>query len=152
MNHSYFDNKPDFKRIDGGYLYISTGSHWCDCGYISVDSEQHQEHFEKGYHEIFADRRANGPCECPPYQEWSEVKRLAVRNLDDEVQYYTTAIKAGGRYFYCKDDATVEITDYEYHRVTHNPKLYYFTTALWLDCYFERMSGKASERMREDAH
>jgi hypothetical protein len=84
MNHSYFDNKPDFKRIDGGYLYISTGSHWCDCGYISVDSEQHQEHFEKGYHEIFADRRRMGRASVPSYQEWSEVKRLAVRNLDDE--------------------------------------------------------------------
>jgi hypothetical protein len=48
------------------------------------------------------------------------VKRLAVRNLDDEVQYYTTAINAGGRYFYCKDDAAVESTDYEYYRVTHN--------------------------------
>jgi hypothetical protein len=44
-------------------------------------------------------------------------ERLAVTNLHDEVQYYTTAIKAGGCYFYCKDDATVEITDYEYHRV-----------------------------------
>lgn len=148
MNRSSFDKDPDFKRIDGGYLHISTGRHWCDCGYIS---KQHQEHFEKGYHKIFADREANGPCVCPSYHEWSEVKRLAVRHLNDEFQYYTTAIKAGGRYFYCKDDATVEITDYEYHRVTHNPMLYYFTTALWLHYYFERMSGKASERTREDA-
>jgi hypothetical protein len=133
-------------------LHIRTGGHWCDCGYISVDSKQHQGHFEKGYHKIFADRKTNGPCECPSYQEWSDVKRLSVRNLDDEVQYYTTAIKAGGRYFYCKDNVTVEITDYEYHRVTHNPRLCYFTTALWLHYYFEGVRRKASERVREDGH
>jgi glycosidase len=43
---------------------------------------------------IFADREANGPGECHSYQEWSEVKRLAVRNLDDEVQLFLSFVQS----------------------------------------------------------
>jgi hypothetical protein len=66
MNHSYFDNKPDFKRIDlrAATCILTPAAIGAIAVYL-VDSERHQEHFKKGYHEIFASREANGPCECP---------------------------------------------------------------------------------------
>jgi len=50
----------------------------------------------------------------------------------DEHHYFAEAIEYQEQYFYRVDGVTVQAEQYEYERVIHNPKLYYFSAALKL--------------------
>ena len=53
-------------------------------------------------------------------------------------QYFAEAIEDSGRYYYRVDNVILEITEIEFNRVVINPKLYYFSTALWLHLEIQR--------------
>jgi hypothetical protein len=46
--------------------------------------------------------------------------------------YLAEAVKEKGRYYYRVKSVEMEITEIDYNRVTSNPYLYYFSTALKL--------------------
>ena len=52
--------------------------------------------------------------------------------IKDENNYFAEAIEYQGQYFYRVDGVTVQAEQYEYARVIHNPRLYYFSSALKL--------------------
>jgi len=51
---------------------------------------------------------------------------------DDDHNYWAEAIEDGGRFYYRAQSVTVDISEWEFHRVVSNPNLYYFSTALRL--------------------
>ena len=55
------------------------------------------------------------------------IKPYVVDLIDDE-----------GSYFYRSDGTTIEITKYEYANILVNPRLYYFSSALKLQCRAQR--------------
>lgn len=52
---------------------------------------------------------------------------------DDENNYWADAIEVGSRFYYRAQGVTVDIAEWEFHKVVSNPNLYYFSTALRLD-------------------
>ena len=57
---------------------------------------------------------------------------IPIAFIKDENNYFAEAIEYQGQYFYRVDGVTVEAEKYEYERVIHNPRLYYFSSALKL--------------------
>jgi hypothetical protein len=57
---------------------------------------------------------------------------LPITFVKDENNYFAEAIEHQGEYFYRVDGITVKAEQYEYERVIHNPRLYYFSSALKL--------------------
>jgi len=57
---------------------------------------------------------------------------IPIAFIKDENNYFAEAIEHQGEYFYRVDGVTVQAEQYEYERVIHNPRLYYFSSALKL--------------------
>jgi hypothetical protein len=57
---------------------------------------------------------------------------IPISFIKDENNYFSEAIEYQGQYFYRVDGVTVQTEQYEYERVIHNPRLYYFSSALKL--------------------
>ncbi len=51
---------------------------------------------------------------------------------DDDCHYWAEAIEEDDKFYYRANDIILEISEYEFGNVTHNPYLYYFSTALRL--------------------
>lgn len=67
---------------------------------------------------------------------------LAKISCAELFRYTAEAIKNDGRYYYSVGGVTIEISELEFNRVVINPKLYYFSTALWLHL---QIQGKKKE-------
>ena len=50
----------------------------------------------------------------------------------DENNYWADAIEVGGRFYYRAQGVTLDIAEWEFHKVVSNPNLHYFSTALRL--------------------
>lgn len=51
---------------------------------------------------------------------------------DDDKHYWAEAIQDGDKFYYLVNDTILEISEYEFGKVTLNPYLHYFSTALRL--------------------
>ncbi len=56
-------------------------------------------------------------------------------------RYTAEVIKEKERYYYRVNGVTIEITPLEAKLVVRNPRLYYFSTALWLHLQIQRKGG-----------
>ncbi len=63
------------------------------------------------------------------------VARIYGRDL---FRYKAEVIRAGEKYYYHVDNVILDITPLEAKRVIRNPRLYYFSTALWLHLEIQR--------------
>ena len=68
--------------------------------------------------------------------------KICLCNVKNTFKYFSEATKDNGRYYYRIGDATIEITQFEFNRVVRNPRLYYFSTALWLHLRIQKQIGK----------
>jgi hypothetical protein len=60
--------------------------------------------------------------------------KIRLTGRKETFQYHAEAIEDNGEFFYRVGDKVIEITEWEFYRVIANPRLYYFSTALKLDC------------------
>lgn len=59
-------------------------------------------------------------------------------DIEKTFQYFSEAIEDNGLYYYRVNDMILEINQYQYNMVIKNPKLYYFSTALWLHLQIQK--------------
>ena len=60
--------------------------------------------------------------------------KIRLTGRKETFQYHAEAIEDNGEFFYRVGDKVIEISEWEFYRVIANPRLYYFSTALKLDC------------------
>jgi len=63
----------------------------------------------------------------------SPINPIALNDVGYADNHYVgIAIEEGGKYYYWAKGVSLEIEQWEFHRIKKNPKLYYFSTALKL--------------------